>query len=325
MQSSVSTTEKTENDSMYVMLHKFQKLPKIDKHVLRVDVSWNELRTIEIPDHLIHLNAGYNMLKEIRWTCQSKSQLQHLNLDVNHIVRIDSLPEDLEHLSCRSNLIRYPPILPSKLRHLAISGNPLLHCPKLPYCLTYLDINTACLTSLPELPMTLISLFCSHNFLTSLPELPPNLVHLYCSSNCLSSVPEFPQSLQVIDVAYNIHLTKLPTLPHRLEKLYVNDTRIKELPKLPLTLFTLNSLNNPELIYVYSFRRYRKLCPYRVSFLAATIIARKYLEHYKRRLDAAKKIKLALHNWLWKPPHALNAKIGYRLCIEAIENSSKYN
>lgn len=302
-----------------IILNQVKSLPHVPSHVTYVDVSWNDLKEIRVPSQILHLNASYNLIRQVHEPLPE--YLVHLNLDANYISNLPTLPDTLKHLSVKGNVIKHIPKLPPNLTNLSLSGNPLARCPELPNSLVYLDINTACLTKLPPLPLNLKFLFCAHNFLCSLPNLPYGLTHLYCSSNILCRVPLLPDTIIALDLGYNSRLkTFLPNkqLPSNLEKLYINDTGCEVLPKLPKSLFVLNVINTPRLIYVTSFIKYRQLCPYNLRHLAATKIQRNYIRHYTRRLVAATKIKKALHNYLWKPPHGINIKIGYNLCFKAL-------
>ena len=151
------------------LIRKLENLPSTLETLL---CTCNHITEIVLPQNLIYLDCGYNMISEIK-----------------------DLPETMTYLCCNSNNISHIGDLPKNLRTLNCRNNRLIKLPTLPLRLKALICSDNIITFLPRLPEKLLTLVCSHNNLSFIPKLPDNLDSLFCDNNKLSIIPILPPNI----------------------------------------------------------------------------------------------------------------------------------
>ena len=185
-----------------------KKIPLLPPNVKQLNLSNNDIRTVNLPPNLEELYINNNSLERIK------------------------LPDTLKKLDISSTRIQEIKV-PKNLTELW-ANNILGGIKKIDYNshLNLLSIEQNSLVNIDKFPSTLTHLYCSFNNISSLPELPPNLTHLFCANNNLRSLPRLPSTL-VFLVVDNNYLTSLPPLPSTLKKLYATSNDLWFLPSLP--------------------------------------------------------------------------------------------
>ncbi len=204
-------------------------------HLEHLDLSYNQLQNIQIPDTLTHLTSLH----------LSNNQLQNIQIPntLIHLEYLDLSDNQLQNIQIPNTLIH--------LERLHLSNNQLqnIQIPNTLIHLEYLNLSDNQLQNIqiPDTLTHLTSLHLSSNRLQNIqiPDTLTHLTHLYLSGNRL-------QNIQIPDIL--THLTSLHLSHNQLQNIQIpnNFTYLEEMDlsynqlqniEIPITLTNLKNLN----------------------------------------------------------------------------------
>ena len=130
-------------------------------------------------------------------------KLTRLNISMNKLKELVTLPSTLKILDCSNNNITKISSLPPVLKIFDCRFNKLKELIELPPILEILDCSYNEITHIPLLPSRLKIFECAYNNIIKLPRIPYNLSKLICNDNQLIILPLIPKHLDIFNYDSN--------------------------------------------------------------------------------------------------------------------------
>lgn len=250
-------------ETLSLMINYLTELPRIPPTILKLNVGFNLIRTLDVSlQNIVELRLAGNLINNISPNI-SFPHVKILDLSHNHIYElppIDKLAPNVENLQLTTNfLVESPTGLPASLVKYDISYNMITHI-KESFMhltnLTHLDFSHNVIDVCPDIPPNVRSLSTEFNeFNSAVPLTNQNVRLLVLMNNKLQAIPDLSNSkVQTLCLNHNLvnTLDDVDNIPETVQQIELLSNKLNtiSLEFIALKHLTILNLTNNQISHV---------------------------------------------------------------------------